>query len=69
MLEWRQDIMGHGGSGETDERYRDETRLKRKLAALRKLPNVAASVPTAPVVLRRMVVDKVGRRPRVRTSQ
>jgi len=27
VLEWRQDIMGHGGVSETDERHRDETRL------------------------------------------
>ncbi|WP_311925023.1 site-specific integrase [Microvirga sp. 3-52] len=68
MLEWRQDIMGHSGVSETDERYRDETRLARKLSALRKLPTVTASLQPARISLRETVVEKIGRRSRRRPS-
>ncbi len=68
MLEWRQDIMGHGGVSETDERYRDETRLARKLSALRKLPIVTGSLQPARISLRENVMEKIGRRSRRRPS-
>jgi integrase len=67
MLEWRQDIMGHGGVSETDERYRDETRLARKLGALRKLPIVTAALQPRPISLRETVVKKTGRQSRRRS--
>jgi integrase len=66
MLEWRQDIMGHGGFSETDERYRDETRLARKQSALSKLPIVTAGLQPAAIALRETVAKKTGRRPRRR---
>ncbi len=67
QLEWRQDILGHGGRSEAEERYRSEADLKRKLTVLRKLPLVTADLKRSPINLRSSVVAKVGRRSR-RTS-
>jgi integrase len=66
MLEWRQDILGHGGASEAEERYRSDTRLPRKLEALLKLPVVTADLTAQPIRLRTMVETKIGRRPRLR---
>ena len=60
-LEWRRDIMGHGGVAETDERYRDETRLKNKLSALMKLPKVTQELGAMPIRLRENVQLRIGR--------
>jgi hypothetical protein len=61
--------MGHGGVSETDERYRDETRLARKLAALRKLPLVTAQLQPGRISLRSTVTEKIGRRSRRRLGE
>jgi integrase len=63
-LEWRRDIMGHGGVAETDERYRDDTRLKNKLSALLKLPKVTQELVAFPIRLRENVQLRIGRTPR-----
>ncbi|MGD0565571.1 MAG: hypothetical protein ABSA66_21115 [Roseiarcus sp.] len=68
MLEWRRDIMGHGGVAETDERYRDETRLKNKLSALSKLPKVTEELAAFPIRLREKVQQRIGRTPRKGTA-
>ncbi|WP_316168236.1 MULTISPECIES: hypothetical protein [unclassified Bradyrhizobium] len=64
MIEWRQDILGHGGRSEAEERYRDATRLKRKLTALKKLPNITSSLLAHPVKLTTSVMKKLARKPR-----
>ena len=64
MLEWRQDIMGHGGRNESEERYRDETRLKRKLSALKKIPDLTGDLRTSDIMLKATVANKISRRPR-----
>lgn len=64
MIEWRQDILGHGGRSEAEERYRDATRLKRKLTALKKLPNITSNLVAHPVTLTTNVTEKLARRPR-----
>jgi integrase len=66
MLEWRQDILGHGGASEAEERYRSDTRLSRKLEALLKLPVVTADLMAQPIRLRTMVERKLGRKARRR---
>ncbi len=66
MLEWRQDILGHGGASEAEERYRSDTRLPRKLEALQKLPVVTAELTNQPIRLQTMIATKRGRRPRLR---
>jgi integrase len=63
-LEWRRDIMGHGGVAETDERYRDDTRLKNKLSALMKLPKVTQELAAFPIRLCENVQLRIGRIPR-----
>ncbi|HEV2560240.1 MAG TPA: site-specific integrase [Microvirga sp.] len=69
MTEWRQDIMGQGGKSEVEERYRDETRLRRKLSALKKLPVVTGDIAAASIRLRRAVTAGVRRRPKQRRSK
>jgi len=70
MIEWRQDILGHGGRSEAEERYRDATRLKRKLTALKKLPNITSNLLSHPVTLTTSVMKKLARKPRrTRSSQ
>lgn len=69
MLEWRQDILGHGGESEAEERYRSDTRLQRKLEALLKLPVVTANLAPHPIKLRVMVATKRGRRPRRQSAR
>ncbi|MGO9770307.1 MAG: DUF6538 domain-containing protein [Roseiarcus sp.] len=64
MLEWRRDIMGHGGVAETDEHYRDETRLKNKLSAILKLPKVTEELAAFPIRLREKVQRRIARTPR-----
>lgn len=66
MLEWRQDILGHGGESEAEERYRSETHLQRMLPAIEKLPTVTQDLKPAEITLRRSVIEKTGRRPRGR---
>ena len=61
-LEWRRDIMGHGGVAETDERYRDDTRMKNKLVALLKLPKVSAGLEAFPIRLGENVNCELGAR-------
>jgi integrase len=67
-LEWRRDIMGHGGVAETDERYRDDTRMKNKLVALLKLPKVSARLEAFPVRLRESARLRIARSPRGRIA-
>lgn len=62
--DWRQDIMGHKGTSEVEERYRDDVALRRKLRALKKIPNVTAQLQACPILLRENVVKKIGRQPR-----
>ena len=64
MIEWRQDIMGHGGRSETEERYRDTTRLRRKLSALKKLPDLTSNLVAHLITLRGSVIQKLARTPR-----
>ena len=62
--DWRQDIMGHKGKSEAEERYRGDVALRRKLRALKKIPNVTAQLQAYPILLRENVVKKIGRKPR-----
>lgn len=64
ISDWRQDIMGHKGKSEAEERYRDDVALRNKLRALKKLPNVTAQLQAFPILLRENVVKKIGRKPR-----
>jgi hypothetical protein len=64
MIEWRQDIMGHGGRSEAEERYRDATRLRRKMSALKKLPQMTSDLVAHPITLKVSVIQKLARKPR-----
>jgi hypothetical protein len=64
MIEWRQDIMGHGGRSEAEERYRDATRLRRKMSALKKLPQMTSDLVAHPIMLKVSVIQKLARKPR-----
>ncbi|MCY1644065.1 DUF6538 domain-containing protein [Methylorubrum sp. SL192] len=56
--EIRADILGHGGKGETDERYCDPIALRSMLADLIKLPAVTAHLDAQPIRLLGWVSDK-----------
>jgi integrase len=64
-LEWRQDILGHGGSSEAEERYRSETGLTQKLEAIAALPAITTDLMAYPIRLRTMVAKKLARKPRM----
>ncbi|MFK5599172.1 DUF6538 domain-containing protein [Methylobacterium sp. HMF5984] len=56
--EIRADILGHGGKGETDERYCDPIALRSMLADLIKLPVVTAHLDARSIRLLEWVSDK-----------
>lgn len=71
IREWRQDILGQGGSTEADECYRNELALERKRAALLQLPTVTDHLQPAPIRLRHAVIARMLRptRPARRTRR
>lgn len=49
--EVRADLMGHGGKGETEERYADAMELEGQLKAIAKIPVVTAHLDRCPIKL------------------
>jgi hypothetical protein len=57
-VELRADLMGHGGTSETDERYVDQLEISKQLKILGKLPNLTSHLEPVPIRLLPWVENK-----------
>lgn len=56
--EFRADLLGHMGEGETDERYCNPTHIKLQLKQLAKLPIVSAHLQARPILLLPWIAER-----------